>query len=352
MSQIFGFSVVRRNSKMQKKKKKPQNWFEGCTVAQLKELCKAVKLPASGTKPVLVQLLLDSEASHQLSQHRQVDLKRRLKEQCLVQSGNKYDLILRLLQAQFNSGNVKRAATEMTVGPGTGQAVPVLKKRKVNPPTPKAMYRKVAQKMKAVTQKKYQSHYGSKNHSPAVYGLMKSLIKDHCIAQENDTITNGLIETNPKLAEEMARNVFHAFDDHWPVMKRTGYETCDFREALDLYGTVLQAAQLQLSKDDVATIVSLLESVEASVGGYCLANRLAEDACVYYTTGGGRDASHLSAKDRARYGVNRHEDENVIQSTIRLIMPDYNKENRSKKQGKPLNCDLLGWSNMIITTMP
>lgn len=38
--------------------------------------------------------------------------------------------------------------------------------------------------MNTVTQKKYQSHYGSKDHSGAAYNLMKDIIKDRCIEEK------------------------------------------------------------------------------------------------------------------------------------------------------------------------
>jgi hypothetical protein len=78
-----------------------------------------------------------------------------------VQSGNKYDLILRLCLHE-HGGEAKRAATE-TIVDDDGKQVEVLKKRKTTV-SPKMMYSRVKKKMNAGTGQKYQSHWGSKSH--------------------------------------------------------------------------------------------------------------------------------------------------------------------------------------------
>lgn len=160
-------------------------------------------------------------------------LKELCKNKLLVQSANKYDQALRLLHAEFGTGTAKRASTE-TVVDQDGKEVQVLNKRKVMP-SAKTMYIRVEKKMKAVSQKKYQTHYGSKSHSAHVYYLMKNLIQENCIESK-------IIESDPRLALDMAKAIFQSFHDHWQVMERPGYDTDIFRDAVDCFSDILKAA--------------------------------------------------------------------------------------------------------------
>merc|ERR1712161_151623 len=78
-----------------------------------------------------------------------------------------------------------------------------------------------------------------------------------------------------------------AFADHWHVMVRTGYDTQYFREAIDLFGDVLQVSRSKMSPEQIADVVTVLKSIERSVGGYCLSERAREDPAVWYSTGDG-----------------------------------------------------------------
>jgi hypothetical protein len=51
VSSFFGPPAAKRQKKETKKKKRANNWFEECTVDQLKQLCKAATIPVFGTKP-------------------------------------------------------------------------------------------------------------------------------------------------------------------------------------------------------------------------------------------------------------------------------------------------------------
>lgn len=58
----FLFGAPPKATKAKKsKKKKFDDWFESCNANQLKELCKAAKLPVSCTKPALVQCLMSNK---------------------------------------------------------------------------------------------------------------------------------------------------------------------------------------------------------------------------------------------------------------------------------------------------
>lgn len=322
----------KKKTKKKKKKKEPSSWFESCNATQLKALCKAANQPVSGSKAALVERLIDLNYTRKLGLSSIATLKHQLKENLLVQSGAKYELVLRLLHARFGSGTAKRAATETAVDEETGESKEILKKHRVTV-TPKALYTRVQKKIQAVSQKKYQSRFGSKDHAGAVYGLMKTLVEDHCIKDK---------EICAARAESLARAVFQAFFDFWQVMERPGYDTQDFREAVDAYSQVLEAARPEMSEDDVERVASLLESIEACGEQYCLNRRVAGDPAVYYTTGKGKTC-HLSwsARGRQMYGgAPRHENENVIHEAIRLIMPDYDASPRDEKVGKLLNSEV------------
>ena len=352
----------RNAAKKKKKKKSHDNWFESCKVEQLKELCKASKLHVSGTKQQLCQRLMTSTpetdnddnddnetaSASMYSGYKQYHLKEILKEKLLVQSGTKYEQILRLLRFEFGTGptgTVKRAATETITDETTGKEIQVAKKRKISIPTPKQMHSRVSKKMNAVTQKKYQSHYGSKDHSPDVYNLMRTLIKENCI-------DNKLVDTNPLLAMEMCLGVFHAFDENWHVMVRPGYETNIFREAIDLFGDVLKkncsTNNSKSNNEQIENIVSTLESIQTNVNGYCLHTRMKEDCAVYYSTGEGskKEGSYYTSLQE-EYKTKRYVEENVIMDTIRIIMPSYDKKKRPKKQKKFLSYELEGMKGMV-----
>jgi len=341
-----------RNTAKKKKKKSYDNWFESCKVEQLKELCKASKLKVAGTKQQLCQRLLTStpetESASMYSGYKQYHLKEILKEKLLVQSGTKYEQILRLIRFKFGTGptsTVKRDATETITDETTGKEIQVAKKRKISIPTPKQMHSRVSKKMNAVTQKKYQSHYGSKNHSPDVYNLMRTLIKENCV-------DNKLVDTNPSLAVEMCLGVFHAFDENWHVMVRTGYETNIFREAIDLFGDVLKkncsTNNSESNNEQIENIVSTLESIQTNVNGYCLHTRMKEDCAVYYSTGeGSKNTESYYTSILEEYKTKRYAEENVIMDTIRIIMPSYDKKKRPEKQKKFLSYELEGMKGMV-----
>jgi hypothetical protein len=222
------------------------------------------------------------------------------------------------IRGRFAIG-AKRTATETIVGEATGEEIEVIKKRAKTTPSPQMMYTRVEKKMNGVAQKKYQTHYGSKRHSPDVYNLMKDLIKEHII-------DGKIADDDPILAVTMATAVFNAFNDNWKVMERPGYETIAFRKALDLYADVLKAARSFMNKENIERIVRLLESIDASVEGYCLPERSSWEK--------------KFPSDDSRRDVPRLAGENAIVQTIQIVMPDYDKSTREAKKGTILDRDL------------
>jgi hypothetical protein len=89
----------RRNKPAKKAKDRPDSWFETCTVSQLKELCKASKLHVSGTKGDLRNRLTSNAVANDYGVASQKRLKAQCREKLLIQSGKKFDQVLRLSTA-------------------------------------------------------------------------------------------------------------------------------------------------------------------------------------------------------------------------------------------------------------
>jgi hypothetical protein len=278
----MGFGRPKKAAK--KTKKKLDNWYEGRTCQELKTFCKAAKLPVSGTKPQLGKRLMEHAFTAKLEYQSLPCLKETCRKRLLQVSGSKYDLFLRILYDEYQTGTAKRAATEAVTDEATGETTQVLKKKRKTAPTPPRLYERVCKKIEAVRQKKYQSYYGSKNHSSDVFGLMASLIQEE-VLDNKEVMTN-----DPVLALELAKAPFQALYDRWSTMQRPEYGGFEYENSLRLLEKVLVEIQPRISADQIEEVVCLLESVEACVSGYCI------------------------------------DEEKVNEQVIRTVMPDYNKE--------------------------
>ena len=330
------------------KRKKFDNWFESCTLVQLKELCKASQLQVSGTKAELVERLMNSEvvSTHGAATHAR--LKEGLEALLVVQSGNKYDLVLRHLYCEFKTGSVKRAATKMVMNDETGELTEILKKRKVVP-SPKVIYNRMTKAMNAVAKKKKYQHpsYGTKDHVRDVYYTMKMLIEKHCIEEK-------VVESDPRRAEEMSRAVFRAFYDNWHVMRRLNYECYAFRNALDVYAGILKAAGPLMSTSEIEAVVDLFESIEAcSKMGHGIHLRTEQDDRVKYFAASTNvpkiSESSASSDEKKRVGIPKKGD-NAIMQTILIAMPQYDKSVRPEKEGKLLDIERQRFAGSVITS--
>jgi hypothetical protein len=235
-------------------------------------------------------------------------LKETCRQRLLQVTGSKYDLFIRILYDEYRTGTVKRAATIAVADEATGEITQVLKKKRKTAPTPPRLYEKVCKNIESVQQKKYQSNYGSKNHSSDVFGrLMGSLIHEE-VLDNKESMTN-----DPILAFELAKAPFQALYDLWSTMERPGYGSFEFGLSLEYLNKVMVEIQPHLSTEQIEELVCLLESVKACVSGYCI------------------------------------DEANVIEQVIRTVMPGYNKENRDRKDGKPLESTVrnIAWMNGI-----
>lgn len=294
-------------------------WLEKCTVSQLKELCRASKVPVSGTKPELCHRLLKDDFASEMALERKGYLQKLLKDKKLVQSGNKYDLILRLIYNEKGTGAVKRAATEIIVDDVTGKEMEVLKKRKVIP-KPSTMYTRIEKKIKASSQKKYNSNYGSKGHVKDVFDMIKNLLDEYCIQSK-------IISTDPMLAFEVSKAGFQALYDHWQHMIRPGYGQFESKRAFSKLEYILDAIRDTLSNEQVEDMVVVLENVDACCRGY-----------------GVNESYELDSNNHIDYKKKY----NTIEKVIRVIMPEYDREKRTNKpKMKYLESELatIAWMN-------
>jgi len=318
----------RGGSKNAAKKKKPKadNWFETLSVAQLKDLCKAAKVRVSGTKPNLCQRLLSDNYIRSFGHCNQNQIKYELKEKMLVQSGNKYTQVLRLVQNEKGTGQAKRAATETIIDGKTGEEVQVLKKRKIIP-KPETMYTRIEKKIKSVSQKKYQTNYGSKEHAPDVFDMLKKLLNEFCIE-------NKIFETDPMLAFRVAKAGFSALYDNWQFMERPGYAGDYAPFTLRRLEIVLKAVRHVLSQEDIEEMVAVLENVNVCMGDYCV------NMSYPIVMQGGGSWQYESFDHKA-------EKINIIHSAIRVIMPSYDEKKRdTNPKRKHLDCDMRGLAAM------
>jgi hypothetical protein len=135
--------------------------------------------------------------------------------------GNKFDLVLRVLQHDHETGgeSLKRAATETAVvldkTTGEEKEIQVNKKRKTGTAKPKAstFHAQVQRKIHAASQKKYKSYWGAKHHGPDVSSLMDDLYDQ----------AKSLVQSNPHLAYKLITAIFTAFVDNFSSMHRPEY---------------------------------------------------------------------------------------------------------------------------------
>lgn len=332
MDSLIAFSLGlpsrRKRSSTKKKKKKADNYFETLTTVQLKDMCKAGKLKQSGTKAELCQRLLENEFIRPFSWCTQNQLKTELKEQMLVQSGSKYDQVLRLIHDKYGTGQVKRAATD-TVTDESGETKQVLKKRKINP-EPETMYTRIEKKIKSVQQKKYQTNQGSKRHACDVFDMLENLMDEYCVK-------SGVLKNDPMLAFRVAKAGWSAIYDFWQYFERPSYGSLEAQQALALLQFILFKVKETglLLKDDIEVMVVVLENSNACFEDYCL-NRgpsLREGRSI-------TDELHFYAKYENPHSSTNG---NMIEDTIRIIMEDYDPKSRPNGKNKSLECDIRGF---------
>jgi hypothetical protein len=281
-----------RSGGKKKKVKKAQNeyWFQGLTVGELKQLCKATNLKHTGNKPDLVLRLVQDESATRFAFERKQkysvvgvnmdDIKQLCRDKLLQVSGNKLDLVLRILHHDHDSTpagtTLKRSAHEVetVVNETTGETTTtrVAKKPKISAsgttmstlrkPNKQVVYNKIQKKIESHKQKKFQSHYGSKCHAPEVYELLSNVVRDECISK-------GYVETDPKFALSIAEAAFTSLSDNFGVIPRPGYDEDDgFGGALDTLNEIVEAALPKMSPQEKEAAAEWMEELDGVVSAY------------------------------------------------------------------------------------
>ena len=216
------------------------------------------------------------------------------------------------------------------------------KPRKKPTPSPKTMYNRVKAKLEAGhTSKKYQSHYGSKDHAPDVYRLMLQLLKEHAVPLllvEND-------KKQVRRALDMGTSVFQAFEGYCQELISPGYEPDVLREAIDEFTKILQvavASNVLNDPSEMDKLMTMLEVIDASIDG--MGRRMKEDACVYYTTGDGKEDDWAPEEYQ---GKRYQAGENVLHQAIRTFQPDYDPSQRPPQMPK-VSASTLGFLRGMI----
>ena len=380
-SRRSGFPNIKKKTKMKFSAKRSRrktntkpiaNWFETCTVSQLKDLCRATngKLLLSGTKQQLIDRLLSCDDGFiaKMSDHSIVTLKSSCADLNIVKTGTKYDLISRLVQRHYGfdsaSGNGSTAAAS-TDGPVEAAKKPT--KKAAPAPSPKMIYSRLSKKMNSVnTQKKYKTYHGRKRHPADVYKMMNDFIWDDCLGKKlvgsESPSRLRLIDTNPMLAFEVALAVFQSFYDNFQVMVDVGYGTDYFCDAVDGFAEILavvgptlprsssNASNGQVKEKTIESTIMLLEKVRACVVRYSISIRSSTDWAVYYSTGDGKDKDddwdstgriQVARKHQCREG------QDCIIDAIRTIAPNYDQSKRPNVIGKMLDYEIatFKWMN-------
>lgn len=280
---MFYFPFARRkssSSSKKKKKAKKENWFERITVDQLKQLCRAAKLTTSGTKKVLVDRLLENETTSEYAEEgggmykfggvTVEHLKARCKTRNLIVSGTKFELVLRLVQ--YDQGSAPEIITKATKrsAPDDGEDGQPKKKRKPTKPDLDKIYDRVKRKIESVYQKKYQSHYGSKTHSPEVYSCIHSILDKEVMKKE-------FIQTDPLFALSVAKSALTSLTENFETIQRPGYDDygsiCDFSRQLK---TIIEAAKPFMNVDVRTDTIGWIQALEDTFEPYCLGESFGE----------------------------------------------------------------------------
>ena len=188
---MFHFaSTIQKKTKKKSQQPKASNWFEKCTVEQLKQLCKAATIPVSGTKDTLVERLLSCHLTQRFTyeyspiRHTFRDfefsgygsdreyfgmrektkkpprgagrpdgmsteqLKQECREKGLKVSGKRFDFVLRLLQKETaaKTGVEPPKAAGTTFDEASGKFLPKPRAKSMKLPDPEKIHARMLKK--------------------------------------------------------------------------------------------------------------------------------------------------------------------------------------------------------------
>jgi hypothetical protein len=159
---------------------------------------------------------------------------------------------------------------KMSAASGSGSTNVVSKPRKPNYQV--VVYNKIQKKMESHTQKRFQSHYGSKCHSPEVYELLLNVVSEECVSK-------GYVKTDPKFALSIAEAAFSSLSNNFRVMPRPGYDDDGaFNGALDQLEHIVKAALPKMSPQEKEAAAEWMEELDGVVAAYGIGENYKDDS--------------------------------------------------------------------------
>jgi len=256
-------ALKKRGSKKKYRKIPKENWFARLSVDDSKKLCRAAKMPVSGAKKTLIGRLLDSDTTCRYGAEARaasfsynsfsmgkdgvsVDgLKEELKKRGLVQSGSKFELVLRLLQHEHGTGDAAAAAAatpKLAAAVETNEdgspvldgatGLPVLKKRKPNTAMPNLdkLRERVEKKVFAPDRSKW-SDAKYKDHCGDVMRCAAGVV-------EKQALGKGFAAARDPVAVDVCAAVLEPVLEGWDGM--TGQGRCNY----DAYWLLLKVGEV------------------------------------------------------------------------------------------------------------
>jgi len=278
------------NRKSSSKKKKPKakkdNWYERLTVDEIKQICRAAKLPVTGAKKVLIERLIENESTNDYAWEGPVIgcnlaiLKSRCQQRNLLLSGTKFSLVLKIVQHDHGSAPEATAAATKRPAPQNvdGAGAPAKKRKQATPDLGK-IYEKVNKKIESCRQKKYQSHYGSKDHAPEVYSCIQDIIDNECFEKK-------YVESDPLFALEIAKSALVSLKDNFDKIQRPGYDENYIEMFCERLDTILIAAKPFMDEEKKNATLKWIEELHSKLEPYGLGLN-------YGTLKEGEDKSYL-----------------------------------------------------------
>ncbi|KAL7525452.1 hypothetical protein ACHAXR_002886 [Thalassiosira sp. AJA248-18] len=286
----FNFGGIRARKASKPKKKAKDNWFERLSLDQNKQLCKAAKLRYGGSKKELIGRLLGDEQTNKFAWEGKVigmnveSIKALCRGRNLQVSGNKFDLVLRVLHCDNGTTpegmTLKRAAAPSSA---TTNATVAKKPRKTPALSAKRVYTRVQKKIEAVTQKKYQTHWGSKSHSCDVYDLVAEILYADIEKSDEKYLTN-----DPKFALSIAEAACTSLTDNFETMERKGYDDSGSWSSIDSsLRRIVEAAKPLLTADEKEAAAEWIEAMYDEANEHCLVEDSSfEETCQFLRSDG------------------------------------------------------------------
>lgn len=181
----------------------------------------------------------------------------------IAKSGNRFELVRRLLQHESQSQEVLAEVNDNQKKRAPLAEVNSEAPKKARPSKTKVLYNRIQCKIKSgATAKKYQSHMGAKTHSADVYELLSQTL-------QNEITSKKYVSNDPKKALRLAKACFTAVSDNFKSINMTGI---DISESLDTSIVVLEnvivAAVESLNSEELEDTEKWIGTLESNFRPY------------------------------------------------------------------------------------